>query len=326
VANAAAAKGAADEPAPLAALVPGPRHVAAIEASRFKTERVYLTLDGHRSDDDDPYVLVSEDFGKTWRSLRGELPRGWTRALREDRTNEDLLYLGTEFGFWVSFDRGGKWQPLQSNLPTVPVHDIAQHATCGDLVVATHGRSLWALDVTPLRQMTKEARSADVHLYDPTDVVVWRRKHSRGVSSARRFFGDNPENEAAVYYSLAKAANSVTLRVEDAAGEVIQTLTAPPTAGLHRVTWDLRRAPRERDAQQQPTGQRRGGFGRGGGRGGFGRGRAAMVQPGSYRVVLEVDGNRQSQTFEVQSDPNFAGLSAAGETGFEDEQAMAGGR
>lgn len=315
------------DPAPLASLVNKPCYVASLEASRFKPGRVYLALDAHRSDDDHPHPLVSEDFGKTWRSLRANLPRGSTRALREDRVNENLLYLGTEFGFWVSTDRGESWSRLHNNLPTVAVHDIAQHASCGDIVLATHGRSLWSLDATPLRQMTAEATRADAHLYDPSDVVVWRRKHSRGQSGGVRFAGDNPENQAQIYYHLAKAAENVVLRVEDLAGEPMQTLEAPKTAGLQRVTWDLRRvAPRPATTDDEAAGRRRGGAGGAGGAGGpqgaggqaggagFGRGRgrggAATATPGIYRVVLEVDGKRMTQTFEVQSDPNFAGIPA----------------
>jgi len=317
---------ATDDPAPLGALVPGPRYVAAIEPSRFKPGRVYLTLDAHRSDDDDPYVLVSEDFGQTWKSLRANLPRGSTHALREDRVNENLLYLGSEFGFFVSFDRGESWERLHHNLPTVPVHDIAQHAACGDIVLATHGRSLWALDATPLRQMTKEARGAEVHLFDPADVVVWRRRHARGTTGGRPFFGDNPSNSLEVFYGLKQDAGSLALRVEDLGGETLATLEAPSTAGLHRVAWDLRRtAPaRGEAAGGQPPGgrefggQRRGGRGAGaaagggggrGGRGGrgFGRGRPG-VAAGTYRIVLEVDGQRLTQTFQVENDPNFTGL------------------
>ncbi|MEZ5967124.1 MAG: PDZ domain-containing protein [Planctomycetota bacterium] len=311
-----------EEPAPLAALVPGPRYVAAIEPSRFKTERVYLTLDAHRSDDDDPYVFVSEDHGQTWRALRANLPRGSTHALREDRVNENLLYLGTEFGFWVSFDRGASWERFHNNLPTVPVHDIAQHRSCGDIVLATHGRSLWALDVTPLRQMTKETRAAAAHLYDPADVVVWRRRHSRGTTGGSPFFGDNPDGQASIFFSLGADAGNVVLRVESAGGETLATLEAPKTAGLHRVVWDLRRP-----APPQPQGGaaqgRRGGRGGGaaaaggGGRGrgrGFGRFRPE-VAPGSYRVVLEVDGEQMNQTFEVQADPNFVGIGGTTETG-----------
>ena len=299
------------EPQPLAALVPGPRYVASLEASRYRAGRVYLALDAHRSDDDNPYVLVSEDFGVTWTSINANLPRGSTKVLREDRVNENLLYVGTEFGFWVSFDRGGEWQRLHNNLPTVPVHEVAQHATCGDIVLATHGRSLWALDATPLRQMTEEARAADAHLYDPSDVVMWRRRHGRSTTNGA-FSGDNPDSGASLYFTLGKDAGALVLRVENLAGETLQTLEAPSVKGLHTVTWDLRGAP---PPQAAGGAGRRGGFaGRGGG-GRFAR-RGATQPAGTYRVVLEVDGKRLTQTFELQDDPNFIGIPPARQFGF----------
>ncbi|KAJ8136708.1 hypothetical protein OY671_010079, partial [Metschnikowia pulcherrima] len=102
---------------------PGPRWVASIEPSRVKDGRCYVVLDGHRSDDDRPYVYMTEDFGQTWSSLASNLPAiGSTRVLREDIANSDVLYLGTEFGIWVSVNGGGSWSRMNSSLPTVAVH------------------------------------------------------------------------------------------------------------------------------------------------------------------------------------------------------------
>ncbi|MFO0263767.1 MAG: hypothetical protein ACK53V_19230, partial [Planctomycetota bacterium] len=146
--------------------MPGPRWVSALEASRFKPGRVYLALDGHRSNDDEPYAFVSEDFGATWKSIRGNLPSaaGSTRVVREDIKNENVLYLGCEFGAWVSVDRGEHWTKF-GGLPTVAVHDFAQHPTSGEIVAGTHGRSLWIGDVSALRQVSKETMAAKAKLY-----------------------------------------------------------------------------------------------------------------------------------------------------------------
>ena len=113
----------------------------------------------HRSDDDDPYLYVTEDFGKTWKPIAANLPWGSTRCISEDMTNANLLYAGTEFGAWCSLDRGKMWNKLGANLPTVAVFEFAQHPVNGQLVAATHGRSLWVLDVSALR-----ANSAAVSL------------------------------------------------------------------------------------------------------------------------------------------------------------------
>src|SRR5213079_1034568 len=110
----------------------------------------------------------------TWRPITANLPEfGSTRVLREDVTNEGLLYCGTEFALFVSLDRGGWWTKLNNNLPTVAIHEVAVHPTAGEIVVATHGRSLWVLDVTPLRQMTADVLKAKAYLYRPNTAVRW---------------------------------------------------------------------------------------------------------------------------------------------------------
>src|SRR5262249_55001612 len=155
----------------------GPRWVATIGASRFVEGRAYVVFDGHRSDDDRPYVYVTEDFGQSWRPLSGGLPElGSTRCLPEDVAHPDPLYLGTEFGVHASLDRGASWARINNNLPTVAVHEVAVHPTAGEIVAATHGRSLWILDVSALRQMKPEVLRARAHLYRPQPAVQWREQ------------------------------------------------------------------------------------------------------------------------------------------------------
>ena len=135
--------------------LPEPRWVATIEPSRFAEGRAYVAFDAHRSDDDEPYVFVTEDFGQTWKSLRGNLPgRLDARACARTSRTRTCSTCGTEFAVWASLDRGESWTKINNNLPTVAVHEFAIHPTAGEIVAATHGRSLWILDVTPLRQMT----------------------------------------------------------------------------------------------------------------------------------------------------------------------------
>jgi len=272
---------------PLEKLIPGPRWVSSIEASRFKAERVYITLDGHRSNDDSPYVFASEDFGTTWRSLVANLPAtaGSTRVIREDPVNENVLYLGTEFAIWVSIDRGQSWVKLNNNLPTVAVHEVAIHPTAGEIVAGTHGRSLWILDVAALRQFSTETLAAPAFLYRPQPAVKWKSTSSRGASGTRRFVGANPPTGTTIYYSLAKDAKEVSLAIKDIEGTVVRELEADAKAGLHKIQWDLR-----------TTGNRSGGGSR------FGRGRSA--EAGKYLVTLSVDGNELTQVVTVEDDPN----------------------
>ncbi len=255
--------------------LPGLRHVSSIEASRQVEGRVYVVFDAHRSDDDRPYVYVSEDFGAQWKPLHGGLPQwGTTRVLREDIENPNLLYLGTEFFLFCSLDRGQTWMKLNNNLPTVAIHEVAQHPTAGEIVAATHGRSLWVLDVTALRQITLTTQADAATLLKPATTVRWLPDPSRGRTN-RRFVGDNPEPGASLFFVLAKKADKVGLKIVDGMGRVVRELDAPKTAGLHRVGWDLTGRPP----------------------------RGTPVAAGTYRVVLAVDGAELTQPLKIENDP-----------------------
>jgi len=277
---------------PLTELLPGPRWVSSIETSHFDKDRVYVTLDGHRSDDDEPYLFASDDGGKTWRSVRGNLPTeaGSTRVLREDIENEDLLYLGCEFGAWVSIDRGKSWTRLNGKFPTVAVHEFAIHPTSGEVVLATHGRSLWVLDVTPLRQLSAAAIATPAKLFNPVAATYWRSEPGRG-GDIRRFVGQNPPSGARIAYSLGKRARGISLKITDPSGETIRELDASSDAGLHTVQWDLRKAAPQQSAR--PARARRGRFSR----------RGKLVESGKYVVALEVDGRTYTQELVVETDP-----------------------
>jgi len=288
--------------APREAQLPGSHWVCSIEPSRFVEGRAYVVYDAHRSDADEPYVFVTEDFGQTWKSLRANLPSGSTRVLREDIQNPNLLFLGTEFGAWVSVNRGESWTKLNNNLPTVAIHEFAIHPTAGEIVAATHGRSLWVLDVTPLRQMNKGVLTAKAHLFEPNTVVRWRSEPARISiygSGSRRFYGQNPPPGAQIHYSLTRKAENVGLKVVDYAGKTVSELPAKKDPGFHLIPWNLARsAARPAD---RPAG---GGAGRRQAQGAVFGGQA--VPNGIYRVVLTVDGQEFNQPLRVEGDPAAA--------------------
>jgi hypothetical protein len=180
------------------------------------------------------------------------------------------------------------WTRINNNLPTVAVHELAQHPASGEVVAATLGRSLWVLDVTPLRQTKQETLKAQATLYRPATAMRWRREPTRGTpygSGNHRFVGENPPAGAQIYYALGKSAEKVQLKIVDYAGQTVRELPVKKegmTAGLHRVTWDLVRS--------TSTGPR--------------RGRAQNPSPpGMYRVVLTVDGKEHTQGLRVENDP-----------------------
>jgi S1-C subfamily serine protease/photosystem II stability/assembly factor-like uncharacterized protein len=298
--------------------LPGPRWVATIEASRFAEGRCYVAFDGHRSDDDEPHAYATEDFGATWRSLRANLPGGPARCLREDVENQDLLLLGTEFAAWASLDRGRTWTKLNGNLPTVAVHEFAIHPTAGDVVAATHGRSVWVLDASPLRQMTAEAIAAPAWLYEPQAAVRWRSEPSRSTSGgSQRFIASNPRRGAQITYSLTKKAQKASLRVVDYAGTTVRELEARTEPGLHVATWDLTARGRDSaatSAPSRPASRPSAGPGSRPAR----RGRERVDAPqgpqarggravplGTYRVILDVDGTEIARPLRVEGDPTL---------------------
>ena len=285
--------------------LPGLRWVATIEASRFAEGRAYVAFDGHRSDDDRPYAYVTEDFGKSWKSITPGLPEfGSTRTLREDLYNANLLYCGTEFALFASIDRGATWTRINNNLPTVAVHEVALHPTAGELVAATHGRSLWVLDVSALRQITPtQVRGDKAVLYAPLDAERRVPEPARGRTN-RRFVGENPPPGASLWYALPKKADKLTLKILDIDGNTIRELRAPTEAGLHRVSWDLTQSPLRRAGTTPAPGAATGRTGRQTPAGAAGAGvpLGRPVAPGTYRVVLEVDGQTTSRPIRVLGD------------------------
>jgi photosystem II stability/assembly factor-like uncharacterized protein len=277
--------------------LPGPRWVATIEASRYKDSRAYVCFDAHRSDDDKPYIFVTEDFGQTWKNISSNLPPvGSTRCLREDVENPDLLYSGTEFSVFASLNRGQSWTRINNNLPTVAVHEIAVHPSAGEIVAATHGRSLWILDVSALRQMKADTLSANAHLYKPHPCVRWQAEPAHGKTN-RRFVGQNPPPGPQIYYSLTEQAKTVSFKVLDIEGKTLSQWTAGAKPGLHRTTWDMTRPTDEsKKDPEKKTGK--------GKKGGFGQQGRRLAPPGDYRIVMSVDGVDQSRVLRLESDPN----------------------
>jgi photosystem II stability/assembly factor-like uncharacterized protein len=273
--------------------------ISRIDASHFDQGTAYVSIDGHRADDLKPYVFVTRDFGKTFQSISSNLPAsGNVQVIREDPKNKDLLYAGTEFGLFVSLDGGKKWQKFMNNYPTVRTDDILIHPRDNDLIVASHGRSVWiADDITPLQQLTQAVRDSDAALFDIRPAVAWvnDQQHNQQVGGQKHFIGDNAPRGAAINYYLKSAAggpgDNVKISIADVNGRVIRTFDGPKTAGIHRVMWNLAPAP--------PPGQQAGG---GGGGGGGGRGGGGAVEPGTYIVTLEVGGKKFTKPVQVLQD------------------------
>ncbi len=277
--------------------VPADTYVTRVIASHAAAGRAYVTFDGHRNDDFKPYVFVTEDFGETWKSITKNLPHP-ANVIREHHRNHNLLFVGTEFGLFVSFNRGSSWMQLKNNLPTVPVDDIAIHPRENDLILGTHGRSIWVLDdLTPLEQMNETVAASDVYLFDVRPATMWRISNHKGSTGHKIFIANNPPYGAIVnYYLRDQAKDKPRVVILDESGNMIRELIGANDAGINRLAWDLR--------YQSPLPGTQSAQGPGGG-GFFGSARGPRVLPGEYVVKLSVDGKEMTRSVMVEEDPRI---------------------
>lgn len=279
--------------------VPDETHVSRVEPSNFDAGTCYATFDGHRTNDHKPYVYVTKDYGETWTSITSNLPIGNVNVIREDLKNRNLLFLGTEYAFYISLDAGKTWKRFMNGLPTVRIDDIVIHPRDNDLLVGTHGRSIWIIDdITPLQNLTDEAAKAEATLFAPRAGTLWRNDISlaRTVGGAKHFQGQNPEPGTAIAYHLkAAATGDVKITISNVEGRVVRELTGPKEAGLHRVQWNLRGTPPQLAGAAAQMAQQMGGRG---GRGGGG----IPLPAGTYLVKLTVNGKEYTQTVEIKAD------------------------
>ncbi|MGH7569928.1 MAG: WD40/YVTN/BNR-like repeat-containing protein [Gemmatimonadales bacterium] len=281
-------------------LPPGGR-VQSIEPSPHRAGKAYVAVYRYLLSDWKPYIFRTTDYGRRWTLLTtgtNGIPADYpTRVVREDPSREGLLYAGTEFGLFVSFDDGARWQAFQQNLPVTPVTDIKVHRK--DLVLSTMGRSFWILDdVTPLHELASAVAAAPAYLFPPRD--AYRLRYDAG-----RERGTDPEYPppgAVIHYFLgAEPAGDIRLEILDVAGAVIRVFssaaardTTPAAAGtprlakgrgLHRFRWFLRHpGPWHADSLRTGLG-------------------GPVVAPGEYQVRLTVGDSRVTRRFRVLPDP-----------------------
>ena len=141
--------------------------VTRIYASKFKKSRVYVSLTGYREDDFTTYVYVSEDFGKTWNSIKSNLPDEPVNVIAEDFENENILYLGTDLAVYISIDRGKTWYSLKGNLPTIAVYDLKVHPRENDLIIATHGRGIYILNLDKIKKLNQDILNKKLFVFEP---------------------------------------------------------------------------------------------------------------------------------------------------------------
>lgn len=274
--------------------IPNDTYVSRIIASHHTLGRAYVTFDGHRNDDFNAYVFMTEDFGENWKNISNNLPVGGTvNVIREHQKNPNLLFIGTERGAYFSLDRGNRWIKFRNDFPVVPVDDIAIHPRDNDLIFGTHGRSIWILDdITPLEKLTPDVLELPCHLFDSRPATVYnffsRRAHYdfKGLFGHKIFRAPNPPYGAIIsYYLQEKAEDEVKIVITDSAGTKIRELDGTKKPGINRVIWDLRRgypAPSPPAKPEMKTGP--------------------SVVPGQYRITLKYLDHELTKTAVVEED------------------------
>jgi len=271
--------------------VPEMLYVSRLTPSGYDEGVVYATFDGHRSDDFESYVRMSSDYGQTWRSITSNLPIGSVYTIKEDIKNANLLYLGTEFGLFVSMDRGERWSRWAS-VPTVAVYDLVIHPRENDLVLATHGRSFLVIDdISPLQQLSDMVLASHGHLFDSRPGIQFIPNEDAWFVGGRQFSAPNPEPGAYLnYYLKSDLEKPVEISVADSAGTMVRELTGAHTAGFHRIVWDLRTDP----VDEMGTGF-------------YGNldftNSGPFVLPGEYGVTLQAGEDKINGTVKVLGDP-----------------------
>jgi len=292
--------------------------MASISPSPLEAGTAYAVADDHMLGDYKPYIYVTHDYGKTWSLIVDGIPENqYARSIRADTRNPNIVYAGTENGFWISYDKGAHWQNFRLNLPPVAVYDIRIQPQFDDLIIGTHGRDAWVLDdLTPVQQLPT-AQKAGVMLFAPR-VAYEYQGHSNGDYGAyTNFSAPNPPNGAIIsYYLSAPQKKSPTLEVLDASGKVIRTISGthkvagkdvpsvPNKTGINRMTWDLHEngpTPWDGAASPEFRGPRVG----------------PLVVPGSYTLRLKLDATTLSQTVAVRPDPRATMTQADYQTAFD---------
>ena len=245
--------------------LPKGKWISRVVASAFDLGTVYMTQNGKRDDDPTAYVWKSTDYGKTWINISNNIPCGPVNVIREDPKNKNILYVGTDLGVYVSLDGGKYWQILADKFPTTFVHDLAIHPRDSILLAATHGRGMFAMDVSRLQQLSGDVQAKMAHLFDIPSAKL----------PAEGWWGWYGGQDAYFDYFL-KEPQEVKLVIKDASGKIIKELKGTGDAGLNTIEWDLTQdvalmTPSEVEKIKKDD---------------RGNPEPAYVEPGKYNVIL----------------------------------------
>lgn len=284
--------------------VPQGTYVARIVASKFNEGTAYVAFDGHRRNDFHVYLFKTTNYGESWKSVSSGIPEdtGTLHVIREHPSDPNVLFAGMEFGAYFSLDGGEHWNKLGMGLPTVPVDDIQIQPRENDLILATHGRSIYILDdMTSLQKLNSQVLGENLHLFPIRNTIAWHIYQNRWFDAQQVFLGPNPPDGALIdFYLKAKPAKDARLRITilDTSGKQVREIDdAKADAGINRINWDLAYDPPVKPTPEQLAAQAQGFFG--------GGARGPMVDPGTYTVKVSLGDDSQTQTVQVMEDPRI---------------------
>ncbi|MCH6201890.1 hypothetical protein MMU07_20090 [Aquiflexum sp. LQ15W] len=261
-----------------------------IQPGNFGKGTAYAVFDGHAQNDFRPYAYKTTDFGITWTSIITEDVHGFAKHILEDHENENLLFLGTELGLFISIDGGKNWSKFTNNMPSASVHYMALHPKTNDLVLATHGRGIIIIDdISPLRQIKPEMLNEEVYFLKSPPMVMWEESDFGGSSQAVTFVGPNPDKSGKIIYYLKKrhTFGAMTLEIFDADDNKIASLDPGKQKGINIVRWSFTgKAPKVAKGKTFSFG-------------GFG---APRVPAGTYKVVMKKGKEQYETTLELVYD------------------------
>ncbi|VXB46298.1 conserved exported hypothetical protein [Flavobacterium sp. 9AF] len=262
-----------------------------IETSNFKEGSAYAVFDGHTNNDGATYVYKTTDFGTTWTSIVTNEIDGFARCIQEDYINENLLFLGTEKGLYITIDGGKNWSKFENNIPSVSVMHLDLHKKTNDLVMATHGRGIIILDnIDILRQITNEVITTDVHFFKSRPFVKIEKSSFGGTATELEFVGPNPSTAAQIVYYLKKrnTFGKLEMEIQDKEGNKIVSLPVSNQKGINIVTWNFNeKGPKVAAGKTLDYS-------------GF---TTPLVPEGTYKAVLTKGKEKYVHEFEVQNDP-----------------------
>ena len=213
--------------------LPQNRWVSRVVASAHKKERVYATLNGYRNDDFTSYVYVSDDFGQTWKNIAANLPSSPVNVIVEDHVNENVLYLGTDNGLYVSLNKGTSWDDFSSGIPNVAVHDLVIQKKAKDLVVGTHGRSIYKVNLDQVQQLNDKVVAENLHVFELKKI-----KKSREWGNSWSSWAKASEPKAEIWF-YSNTDSEVLLQIENSLKEVVYSQKVKASKGLNKHVYDL---------------------------------------------------------------------------------------